>query len=157
MKERRPTRSDKYQHLLLETSCSNDMMEGFSNSDSISDRLNPFAYNDELFDLKDQLKVEFWRIVEQLTPRQKEVLKLYAKDQNTQQEIASILGINQSSITKSINGNCDYSDKGGKGGGKGGKKRVYGGSTKKLQKIIETDDRIQKILKRMGELLEPKW
>ncbi len=154
MKERKPTRSDKYQHLLLETSYSNEMMETFSNNDSISDRLNPFQYNEELMDLEEQLKVEFWRIVQQLTPRQRRVLELSAKNY-TQMEIARVLKVNQSSVTKSINGNCDYSKK--QNSIKGEKRRVYGGSTKKLRKIIETDSVIQEILQKMAELQEPKW
>ena len=36
MTNKRPNRSDHYQHLLLETVYSNDMMEAFCNEDSIS-------------------------------------------------------------------------------------------------------------------------
>jgi len=145
--EKRPTRSSTYQWILLETVCSNDMMESFNNNDSISNRLDPFKYNEELLDLEDQLKVEFWRIVEtQLTGRQKEVIRLYA-DGYTQMEIAKILNVNQSSVTKSINGNVDY---------KKGKK-VYGGATKKMRKIIESDDKIKSILNKMSELRDSKW
>ena len=62
-------------------------------------------------------------------------------------EIAKILNVNQSSITKSLNGNVDY---------KNGKK-VYGGATKKIKKIIESDDKIKDILSRMNELRSEKW
>lgn len=123
------------------------MMEAFSNEDSICHRLNPFEYNEELLDLEDQLKVEFWRIVNTLlTPRQKEVIKLYA-DGYTQMEIAKMLNVNQSSITKSLNGNVDY---------KNGKK-VYGGAKKKINKIIENDDKIKEILTKMATLRNEKW
>jgi DNA-binding NarL/FixJ family response regulator len=102
MIEKKKGRSSKYQFLLLEKMFSNDMMEAFSNADSISDILNPFEYNEELLDLEDQLKVEFWRIVEEnLTERQREVMKSYASGK-TQQEVALGLGINQSSVTKSF-------------------------------------------------------
>jgi len=105
-------------------------------------RLNAFSYNEEILDLQDQLKKEFWRLVdEQLTDRQKEVLHLSA-DGMTQMEIAKLLNVNQSSITKSINGNCDY---------RNGKK-VYGGANKKLRKLIEDDEKIQIILKKILEL-----
>ncbi len=145
--EKRKNRSDSYQYLLLETACSNEMMESFSNDESISSRLNPFQYNEELLDLEDQLKVEFWRVVNTLlTDRQKEVIKLYA-DGYTQMEIAKMLGVNQSSITKSLNGNVDY---------KNGKK-VYGGAKKKIHKIIQSDEKIIEILKKMSELRESKW
>ncbi len=144
---KRQNRSDRYQHILLETVCSNDMMESFCNNDSISNRLNPFSYNEDLLDLEDQLKVEFWRIVDTLlTDRQKEVIRLYA-DGYTQMEIAKMLNVNQSSITKSLNGNVDY---------KNGKK-VYGGARKKIRKIIENDDKIKLILSKMNDLREAKW
>lgn len=145
--EKRKNRSDHYQYILLETVCSNDMMEAFSNNDSISARLNPFQYNEDLLDLEDQLKKEFWRVINTLlTPRQKEVIKLYS-DGYTQMEIAKMLNVNQSSITKSLNGNVDY---------KNGK-RIYGGAKKKIKKIIDNDEKIKDILKKMAELREERW
>lgn len=145
--ERRKNRSDKYQWVLLETVCSNEMLESFSNDDSISARLNPFEYNEELIELEEQLKKEFWRVVDTLlTPRQREVIRLYA-DGYTQMEIAKMLNVNQSSITKSLNGNVDY---------KNGKK-IYGGARKKIRKIIENDDKIKEILSNMRTCRENKW
>lgn len=145
--EKRKNRSDKYQWVLLETVCSNDMMEAFCNEDSIYNRLNPFEYNEDLMNLEDQLKKEFWRVVDTLlTPRQREVIRLYA-DGYTQMEIAKMLNVNQSSITKSLNGNVDY---------KNGKK-IYGGARKKIRKIIENDEKIKDILKKMDEIRESKW
>jgi DNA-binding CsgD family transcriptional regulator len=144
---KRQNRSDRYQYILLETVCSNDMMEAFCNEDSIYNRLNPYNYDESLLDLEDQLKVEFWRVVETLlTSRQKEVIRLYA-DGYTQMEIAKMLNVNQSSITKSLNGNVDY---------KNGK-RVYGGARKKIKKIIEMDEKIKDILNKMREIRTEKW
>ncbi len=140
--ERKGNRSSSYQHLILETVCSNDMMESFSNDDGIYKKLNPFSYNEDVAELEDQLKEEFWRIVDTLlTKRQKEVIHLYA-DGKTQMEIAKILNVNQSSITKSLNGNVDYK--------KG--KRSYGGTRKKIKKIIEGDSKIKEILAKITEL-----
>jgi len=145
--DRRKNRSDSYQWILLETVCSNDMMEAFPNEDSISARLNPFQYDEKLIDLEDQLKVEFWRVVDTLlTDRQREVIRLYA-DGYTQMEIAKMLNVNQSSITKSLNGNVDY---------KNGK-RVYGGARKKIRKIIESDEKIKEILQKIAEVREEKY
>lgn len=145
--ERRKNRSDKYQWVLLETVCSNDMMEAFCNEDSIYNRLNPWAYNESLIELEEQLKEEFWRVVDTLlTERQREVIRLYA-DGYTQMEIAKMLNVNQSSITKSLNGNVDY---------KNGKK-IYGGARKKIKKIIESDEKIKEILNKMRELRENRW
>jgi DNA-binding CsgD family transcriptional regulator len=147
MINKRSNRSDKYQYILLETVYSNDMMEAFCNEDSISARLNPFEYNENLIELEEQLKKEFWRVVDTLlTPRQREVIHLYA-DGYTQMEIAKMLNVNQSSITKSLNGNVDY---------KNGKK-VYGGARKKIRKIIELDDKIKDILQKMTEVRDNKW
>lgn len=125
------------------------MLESFCNDDSISARLNPYfnAYDEGLLELEDQLKVEFWRVVDTLlTPRQREVIRLYA-DGYTQMEIAKMLNVNQSSITKSLNGNVDY---------KNGKK-IYGGARKKIRKIIENDEAIKDILEKMSELRENKF
>lgn len=145
--EQRNTRSQKYQYILIETVYSNDMMSSFCNEDSVSARLNPFEYNEDLIELEDQLKKEFWRIVNTLlTDRQKEVIKLYA-DGYTQMEIAKKLNVNQSSITKAINGNVSYK--------KG--RRSYGGARKKLKKIIEMDDKIIEILRKISEIRSEKW
>lgn len=144
---KRQNRSDRYQYILLETVCSNDMMEAFCNEDSIYNRLNPYEYNESMIELEDQLKKEFWRVVDTLlTPRQREVIRLYA-DGYTQMEIAKMLNVNQSSITKSLNGNVDY---------KNGKK-IYGGARKKIRKIIESDDKIKEILQKMREVRDEKW
>jgi predicted DNA-binding protein YlxM (UPF0122 family) len=136
------SRSEFYQHLLLESPCSPEMLTEFSDSQSIGGRLNHLNYNEELYELQDKLKDAFWRIIyTQLTPRQREVLRLYA-DGYTQIEIAKKLHVNQSSITKSINGNCDYRNG----------RRVYGGAKKKLKRIASKDIEIQAILRRIAEI-----
>jgi predicted transcriptional regulator len=146
--ERRKNRSDKYQYILLETACSNDMMEAFCNEESIYNRLSGgFIYDERMLELEDKLKKEFWRVVDTLlTPRQREVIRLYA-DGYTQMEIAKMLKVNQSSITKSLNGNVDY---------KNGKK-VYGGAKKKINKIIQSDEKIMEILREMSDLRAEVW
>jgi predicted DNA-binding protein YlxM (UPF0122 family) len=135
-------RSDRYQWVLVEAPCSPEMLTEFSDAQSIGGRLNHHNYNEELYDLQDRLKDAFWRIINtQLTKRQREVLHLYA-DGYTQIEIAKKLKVNQSSITKSINGNCDY---------RNGKK-IYGGAKKKLKRIASKDPEIQAILRRIAEI-----
>lgn len=145
---KRQNRSDRYQWVLLETVCSNDMMEAFCNEDSIYNRLTGgFIYDERMLELEDRLKKEFWRVVDTLlTPRQREVIRLYA-DGYTQMEIAKMLNVNQSSITKSLNGNVDY---------KNGKK-IYGGARKKIRKIIENDEAIKSILTQMSDLRDEAW
>ena len=99
--EKRDNRSNHYQHLFAESSYSNEMMEAFSNEFSLYNRLNPFEYNEDLMDLEEQLKKEFWRIVDTLTERQRMVIRLLA-DGHTQMEVAKMLNVNQSSITKCL-------------------------------------------------------
>jgi predicted DNA-binding protein YlxM (UPF0122 family) len=141
--EKRKNRSDKYQYVLLETVCSHEMLDSFSNEESIYFRLNPFDYNDRLMDLKERLKERLWELInEQLTPRQAEVIRLYIKEELTQMEIAKKLRVNQSSITKSLNGNVDY---------KNGKKS-YGGALRKIGKIAEADEEVNELLAKIREM-----
>ena len=144
--DRSKNRSDRYQWVLVEAPCSPSMLTEVADSEGIGAHLNPFGYNEEELDLKEQLRAAFWRIVNtKLTSRQKQVITLYC-DGYTQTEIAKKLNVNQSSITKSINGNCDY---------RNGKK-VYGGAKRKLQKIAEQDEEIQNILERMRDIQSDK-
>jgi len=142
MTDRSKNRSDHYQWLLVESPCSPEMLTEVSDADGIGAQLNPYGYNEELLNLKDKLRDAFWRIVDtQLTSRQKEVIHLYSEGK-TQTEIAKHLGVNQSSVTKSINGNTDY---------KSGRK-VYGGARKKLKKIADKDVEIQEILAKISDI-----
>jgi predicted transcriptional regulator len=143
------TRSAAYQHLLIETPQSQDMIVECSDSQFYSQSVNANLHAEEIHDLKDQLKEERWRLImSQLTDRQKDVIKLWSKGK-TQIQIAKILNVNQSSVTKSINGNVDYSSvkKDGKKS-----KRVYGGAKKKLRRLQATDEAIQNILEQLSEL-----
>lgn len=140
--DRTKNRSDHYQPIICEMPCSNDMLVEVSDGDGLSAKLNPFGYNEELAELKDQLKLAMWRLInEELTDRQAEVIKLSSSGL-TQTEIAKQLGINQSSITKSIRGNCDYRNG----------KRIYGGAAKKLKKLADKDDEMKRILERISEI-----
>ena len=142
MPDRTKNRSDRYQWIIIESPCSPEMLTEFSDAQGVTGLLNSMTHSEELLDLQEQLMSEFWRIVDtQLTSRQREVLRLYAQGK-TQIEIAKMLNVNQSSITKSINGNCDY---------RNGKK-IYGGARKKLRRIADRDQKIQTILKRIAEI-----
>lgn len=139
--DRTKNRSDRYQPLFAELPYSNEMMIEFAESQGLA---NADEYNEEYLDLKEDLMKEFWRLVDsELTPRQSQVIHLLSEGK-TQTEVAKILNVNQSSITKSINGNCDY---------RNGKK-IYGGARKKIQKLAEKDEKIQEIIKRITELRE---
>lgn len=145
----RRARSDRYQQIYLECLVMPERMESFCNEDSIHARLNPWDYNEDIMDLEDQLKIEFWRVVNtMLTERQAEVLKLMSEGL-TQCEIAKKLGVNQSSITKSRNGNNSYKEN--------EDIKIYGGSEKKLKKIIEEDAKILEILAKINEIRNNTW
>ena len=145
----RPNRSDRYQYIINEVTVSDSYLESFDNSHSISHCLNPFEYSEEYLELKDELKKEFWKLAEEVcTPRQLDVMKMLAAGM-TQMEIANKLGVNQSSVTKSLNGNIDYNSVTGT--------KVYGGLIKKLKRHVEDHAKIQEILDRMGDLVEQKW
>lgn len=145
MRDFSKNRSDRYQWLILEMATSPEKMVEYAETFGFSGRINNIEYSESLCDLQEQLRLEFWRVVEtNLTPRQKQVLKLHC-DGYTQTDIAKMLNVNQSSITKSMNGNCDY---------KGGGKKVYGGAKKKLKKLIEKDAKIKQILDEIRDLKE---
>ena len=139
--DKRTNRSGKYQSFFAELPYSNEMMSEFSESQGLVENYSP-EDRESLMDLREELRVEFWRLVdEELTPRQGQVLKLLAKGY-TQIEIAKQLNVNQSSITKSVNGNCDYRNG----------RRVYGGARKRLHKLTKQDSQIQDVLTRMADI-----
>ncbi len=141
MPDRTKNRSDRYQWIIIESPCSPEMLAECSDAQGVSSILSS-NHNEELLDLNERLVKAFWRIVDtKLTKRQSEVLHLLAEGL-TQIEIAKKLNVNQSSITKSINGNCDY---------RNGKK-IYGGARKKLKRIASMDPEIIEILGRISEI-----
>lgn len=142
MRDFTKTRSSGYQNFFAEIPCENSTITNISDSASIGGRLNHKVYNEELYDLQEQLRLAYWRIIDNLTKRQREVLRMLA-DGKTQMEVAKVLKVNQSSITKSLNGNTDYRNNG---------KKVYGGSRKRLRKIASKDPEIQEILKKIAEI-----
>jgi predicted XRE-type DNA-binding protein len=155
MSEKRTNRSNKYQFLFGEISVATEMLESFNEDASIYKRLNPHEYNEAVAELEERLKIEFWRLVDDnLTKRQKQVIELISIKKMTQQEAAKILGVNQSSITKSLNGNVDYSKK-----DENNKKTkiVYGGSLRRLRKLCQEDEKIIEILKQIADLREETW
>ena len=144
----RPVRSQKYQYKMVEIAVNDDYLTSFTNGSSIESLLNPWIYSEERLELKDQLMIELKILIEEnCTTRQKEVYKLIC-DGYTQDECAKILKVNQSSIVKCILGNVDYGS---------GKKHAYGGIVKKLQTLINKNEKILLILKQMSEYQEEKY
>ncbi len=143
----RSNRSDKYQHAFREINVSHEYMVNFKNNQSMNHYLNPYEYSEDILNLEDELHKCFWVIAnETMTENQKNIITLYLEGK-TQIEIAKILNVNQSSITKAISGNKDYAR---------GKGKSYGGVIRKLKKAIACNEEIQVILKQIEELREEK-
>jgi len=141
----RQTRSQAYQFKFAEVFITDEYLKSFANSSSLGSQLNPFQYDEKVFELEDRLKEKFWQIADSiLTENQKVIIKLTC-DGYTQMEIAKMLNVNQSSVCKCLSGNIDYST---------GKPRIYGGLIKKLHKYVLADPEIKKILDEMNELRE---
>ena len=146
--ERKPHRSDHYQWMMHEVSVDYDYLKSFTNESSIGARLNPFKYNEELEIAKEELKVEFWKLIKKhSTPLQLNVVMMWV-DGYTQMEIAKTLNLNQSSVTKSLYGNSVYKD---------GVKIKHGGLVRKFKKITSENEKIQEILQRIQELQEEEF
>lgn len=144
--EKRRNRSDAYQVIYHEIMYSHDMLSGFSNSESISTRLCPYQYDERVLDLQDQLKEEFWRVVDEaLTDKQARVMQMLGEGA-TQMEIAKEMGCNQSSIHKNLRG----------GASKDGSVS-YGGSEGKLREACMSDPKILEILAKIDEIHEERW
>jgi DNA-binding CsgD family transcriptional regulator len=138
---KKSNRSNGYQHLFAEQPYSNEMMAEFSEAQGLVENYKP-EDRELLLNLREELRLEFWRLAkENLTERQFQVIELLAKGY-TQIEIAKQLNVNQSSITKSVNGNCDY---------RNGKK-IYGGAKKKLRRLADKDSQIQAIIEQIAEI-----
>lgn len=135
----RPIRSNSYQQIYYETQVSDIIWNSLQDNSS--------SYNEELVLLKDQLKIEFWNLVEQIcTPKQKMVLQ-FLKDGYTQNEMAKILGCNQSSITKCLSGSIDYCTP-----SNSSHHKSNGGIKKKMKKAIDKSPVFQELFNKINEL-----
>lgn len=140
----RPTRSDKYQYLILERAVDTPFLHSFSLHDGLYSA-NDALVEEQLYTLRERMKKRMYELMEiHLTERQKILINMWT-DGYTQMEMAKILGINQSSVTKSIHGNVEY---------KSGRK-VYGGTIKKMKKLVVDDPEMQEIFREMDDLLSP--
>jgi hypothetical protein len=143
--ERRPNRSDRYQQLYCEVMYSHDMMGGFSNYDSISSRICPYQYDERVLDLQDQLKKEFWRVVDEtLSDSQRKMIRMVGEGA-TQMEIAKVMQKNQSSIHKALRGSSSTNGS------------ATGGTESKLREACFSDPKIVEILAKIDEIREDKW
>jgi DNA-binding CsgD family transcriptional regulator len=148
-KNRRNPRSSAYQFLLNEISVAPDLLDSFSSQDNLYKRLSPFEYSETILDLEEQLRKEFWRIIEEnLNEKQQKLVKLIAQGL-TQQEVAKILGINQSSASKNLTGSKEVLPD--------GTVKMYGGISRKLRAAMEKDQAIKDLLAKISDLRDDTW
>lgn len=144
-------RSSFYQYILLEEPVDSGTITEFADLYNAGEVSLTAGQKEELFNLQDRLKEEFWRLVEEeLTERQRDVLKMRSVGM-TQVAIAKRLNVNQSSIVKSLSGNIDYRLE-TINGVVIKKKKYYGGAFKKLKRLVSTDNIIQEILQKIEEI-----
>jgi len=147
-KSKNNTRANAYQHIYHELT--------FDPEHHVFDCPSDLAFfdhgkeKDQLLDLQDQLKTEYQRLIkDHLTARQQQILQL-SFEGYSQLEIAKMVlnkdggQANQSSITKCLYGNIDYSRK--------GVKSRYGGVAKKLKRAADNDPVIQRLRAEIQEL-----
>lgn len=134
-------RSDTYQHLFREVLFTPEQWGVVSNTPAMADQTTIH----ELLDLDEDLRLRMWQHIDlHLTANQRAILQLVYLDY-TQWEIADKLGINQSSVHKTLHGNSDYS---------GPTMKRYGGIGKKLTKIILHDPDIRAIMQKIEEIYD---
>lgn len=142
--DRYNNRSNSYQSVLLEIPSNPHILSDLSTAQGLIFKIERYEAYEKIMDLKEKLKVKVFEIMEVgLTKRQLEVVTLWLSGR-TQNEIAKVLGINQTSVHKVIKGNIDY---------KNGKKR-YGGALKKITKLCMADEDIQELLLELQDLYE---
>ena len=108
------------------------------NSKSIYHSISPYKYNEELLDLKEELLKQIHKLAKKILTNKQYQIYLLTLDGYTQTEIAKIMGVNQSSVSKSAIGSQSYENS-----------KRYGGFLAKLRKSIAESFEIQKILAKM--------
>ncbi len=96
-----------------------------------------------IYELKEELRIEYWKLAKKkLTKNQYKTMRLLSTGL-TQSEVATEMGITQTSVQKCLKGNSVYPD---------GVKLNYGGIILKLRTAAAKDQTIQKLLKRINDL-----
>lgn len=139
-KASRDARCYEYQHLFFEVLIEQDFLSNFPNDEGMGCYHSPNEYSEKILDLQEELMKTIWKIAKKgVTKHQFKILKLTFEGK-TQAEIGKAFGLQQSTIHKSLNGSRN--DKGGS----------YGGSYKRLRKLIIKDEKVVRLLNEIEEL-----
>ena len=121
------------------------LLNNFANEDSMGAYFNNYSASEDFQKLKLELIKEIMKIIENnLTEKQKAIIKLTYMDGKTQNEISSMLGRHQTAVHKALQGNIDYNND----------RKRYGGAIKKIKKLCKENEKIQTILAKMKEKRE---
>lgn len=139
----RPPRSASYQHTIRELPWASESFDALMSTDTSSD------LDIAVIERIEDLKIELLELVKlevdlHLTAWQANVIRMYYFEHKTQLEIAHLLGVNQSCITKSITGSHIYKTKKAP--------HKIGGAIRKLKKICYKNEKILNILNEITEL-----
>ena len=129
----------------IEISIDPSLLNNFSNEEGMTAYFNSYASSEDFQRLRIELIKEIMSIIDNnLTKKQKEVIKMTYMEGKTQNEISSILGKHQTTIHKILQGNIDYNNE----------KKRYGGALKKIRKLCANNIKIRTILIKMREKQE---
>ncbi len=136
----REARCYEYQYLFFETSIEPEFLSDFSNDVGMGCYHSPNEYNEEILDLQEELMKTIWKIAKTgLTKHQFKIVQLMFEGK-TQVEAAKILGVQQSTIHKSLHGSNGVK-----------------GSYKKLKRLVVNDIEIINLLSEIRELTNRRF
>ena len=137
----RESRSAKYQYIFNELQVDEVSMLNYFNEDGL--HYNG-EYNEIIMDLQEDYNKRLWVLLrENLTENQLICTEALAEGL-TQDELAKKLGLNQSSINKTMWGNVVYGD---------GEPVHYGGVRRKMQAIAKDDEELMRIKLKILDLI----
>jgi len=121
------------------------LLNEFPLAESLGSQLKLSKYSERFDELREELLQEVLDIIDAgLTTRQAQVVTLRLEGK-TQTQIGQELGINQTTVHKTLMGNIDYANN----------KKCYGGAIKKLKKLCSKSSEIQEILEEMEKFTDP--
>jgi len=129
----------------IEITIDPSLLNNFANEDGMNAYFNSYTNSEDFQKLRLELVKEVLFIIDNnLTERQRQVIKMTYLEDKTQNEISDQLGKHQTTIHKILQGNIDYNNN----------KKRYGGALKKIRKLCSNNMKIKEILLKMREKKE---